>query len=141
MSYEDLESGKRSSSFRSRSLKDIGASLQKSLSQTSLSLSQKAGLSIAPQPPKDVDEAIGEIGRVASRFLVLKIAARHDSTPTYKTMDKETRSQLPGDLHPVVQKMPWWHAKFAKVGFKLHRTIPSRHWWTCCSFVMERVSD
>lgn len=91
--------------------------------------------------PEDVDEAIGEIGRVASRFLVLKIAARHDSTPTYKTMDKETWSQLPGDLHPVVKQMPWWHAKFAHVGFKLRKTIPSRHWWTCCSFVMERVPD
>ena len=53
MSSENVEGATKSGSFRSRSLKDIGASLQKSLSQT--------GLGLAPPPPaKDVDESLLE---------------------------------------------------------------------------------
>ena len=98
--------------------------------------------------PSDAERAIRELSRVASRALVLKIAARGDMVDGKQerlfnhrdNLTMHVNMSLPRDLHPTVHPSSWWISRFhAAGGWRLHKTIPHGHrYWLCCMFVLSR---
>ena len=115
--------------------------------------------------PKDVDDAVNEISRVAAKLIVLKISHSGDRVDGRQmkyfeqmrlrnaTVNTSTgnnlplfEKQLPPDLHTTARKPDWWIEKFHKLGgWKLHSKLPiprgpggHLRTWICCSFVMTR---
>ena len=100
---------------------------------------------------EDVERAVRELTRVTSKWMLLKISNRHESTRmeatrapfakdrgTYAALAKrEYNVTLPRHLHTAVHEQAWWVAQFERAAFEFNATIrvPT---WACCAFVLRR---
>ena len=94
-------------------------------------------------PPQDVFRTVTELSRVATRAVVLKVAVRDDTIAPGNVTYKGAVMTLPRSLHPTLHHPSWWHAVFRRVdpAWQFYHRIPSKAWWTCCSFVLVRALD
>ena len=98
---------------------------------------------------EDVERAVEELGRVTSRWMLLKISNRHETTRMETTRSPFGRGTYAGDawarfnvtvprhLHTAVHNQSWWVARFERAGFRYNATIRVAS-WACCAFILER---
>jgi len=92
----------------------------------------------------EVDAAVGELTRVAKRFLFLKISNRKEHWPA-----KVPGANLPAALHQTVRPRAFWVDRFAGAGFTLHHALEDSRayrWMRrfpkmCCSLVLQRRGE
>ena len=97
----------------------------------------------------EVDAAVGEISRVARRFLFLKISNRKDATGLQLPRLARSGVSVPATLHLTVKPIEFWVERFERKGFSLHHALedtPSFGWLRqqrhmCCSIVLMRTGS
>ena len=116
----------------------------------------------------EVDGAVAELARVASKMLLLKIPNRNDNVDLGQKLKlrefndnasiaarehkarggataarhRQYAGDLPGSLHPTIKPLIWWVNKFVSrnEGWQFHSKIPypKNRPWLCCAFVLVR---
>ena len=106
--------------------------------------------------PVDVDTAVAELARIASKLILLKIPRQADPIDgkqvhrlgglQNKSADAAGHSEydgkLPKNLHATMKSPTWWIDRFKATGhgWRLLKSIPfpKGRPWLCCSFVLTR---
>ena len=96
----------------------------------------------------EVDTALKELTRVASKMMILKIAQRGDTLNQKQkgamTAIGEAAAALPDDLHPMVRRPSWWIRRIeALSSFRKLKVLPTPAGrpWMCCTTVFVRPAD